>query len=111
VTNLPQPPGLDEAQRHGAYVAHVGEEIADPQVFLVKFADFVDNAGSLQHLADDDRRARMERKYAPLVPLLRSALAAHQPSLGVDPDGLTQMHDHLDAIADRLTPDQPTPIV
>src|SRR5262249_6880244 len=56
VTNPPRAAGETEDDRQRAYCEHVGVAIGDAQVFLVKFADFVDNAGSLRYMADGDRR-------------------------------------------------------
>lgn len=98
VTNPPTPAGLTESERHRAYQEHVAEVIADPQVFLVKLADFVDNAGSVRYLDDEARRARLARKYAPLVPTFRAALASHGHALPLGPDGLGRVERHLDGI-------------
>lgn len=98
VTNPPAPAGLTESERHQVYCEHVAEVIADPQVLLVKLADFVDNAGSVRYLDDEVRRARLARKYAPLVPAFRAALASHGPALPVDPDGLGRIERHLDGM-------------
>ncbi|XGU20822.1 hypothetical protein ACETU7_10775 [Rhodococcus sp. 3Y1] len=48
------------------YQDHVIRAIADPAVFLVKFSDFVDNAGSVKYLSETDR-LRLVTKYEPLV--------------------------------------------
>ncbi|MGH9210633.1 MAG: HD domain-containing protein [Acidimicrobiales bacterium] len=103
VTNPPRPADEPEQDRHQAYHAHVAEVVADPQVFMVKFADFVDNAGSLRHMTDSERRSRLARKYAPLVPAFRSALHRHRGTLPVPPDGQRQIDQHLAATADWLT--------
>jgi len=62
----PQPAGRSVGERHVSYQAHVTNVVSDPQVCLVKFADFVDNAGSLPYMADSDRRAKLQSKYGPL---------------------------------------------
>lgn len=109
VTNPPSPPGPDDEERLRAYRAHVEEVIADPQVFLVKVADFIDNAGSLHHMVDTGRRARLERKYRPLLPALGAALERHQPLLGLADDGPEQIAAHLDAIECRTSSDPGEP--
>jgi (p)ppGpp synthase/HD superfamily hydrolase len=102
VTNPPRPARESEDERHDAYRAHVAEVVADAQAFLVKFADFVDNAGSLRHMADGRRRARLAKKYVPLVPVFRSALDAHRASLSLGREGLARIDKHLAAIAARI---------
>jgi (p)ppGpp synthase/HD superfamily hydrolase len=104
VTNPPAPPDLPEDQRHQAYRAHVVEAINDPQVFLVKVADLVDNAGSLRYLADEDRRRRLARKYAPLVPLFVTALDTHRDVLPVEPEGLARIGEQLRNLDDLDRP-------
>jgi (p)ppGpp synthase/HD superfamily hydrolase len=103
VTNPPTPPGVD---RQDHYHEHVARIVADPRVFLIKIADFVDNAGSLRHLADGPMRARLEGRYAPLVPVYRAALATHEPTLAdrLPPTGLARLTKHLTRIAHRLPP-------
>lgn len=101
VTNPPTPPGGD---RQAQYHDHVARIVADPRVFLVKIADFVDNAGSLRHLADGPMRARLEARYAPLVPIYRAALATHERTLAdrLPPTGLARLTKHISRIARRL---------
>jgi hypothetical protein len=97
-----------EDERHEAYRAHVTAVVADRQVFLVKLADFVDNAGSLRYMAAGERRSRMTRKYAPLVPVFQAALATHRDVLDLAPDGVGQIRHHLVTIHDRLADDEAT---
>lgn len=104
VTNPPAPDGQTQQERHAAYQAHVTEIVADPQVFLVKLADFVDNAGSVRYLVDEDRRVRLERKYAPLVPVFRAAFDAHRASLPVGADGLARIGRHLTGLGTLAKP-------
>lgn len=70
------------------YQDHVIRAIADPAVFLVKFSDFVDNAGSVKYLSETDR-LRLVTKYEPLVEhFKRTSLALgnglHLPTSGLD---------------------------
>lgn len=102
VTNPPRNADTTAEQRNLDYVAHVSAAISDPKVFLVKVSDFVDNAGSLRHLADEKKRIKLARKYAPVVEVFQRALAVHGDDLELSVDGLTQLADHLGAI-DRGT--------
>ncbi|TQF65621.1 HD domain-containing protein [Rhodococcus spelaei] len=88
--------------RHRAYADHVTSVVGEPRVFLVKFVDFVDNAGSVQYVEDLTRRQRLSDKYRPLVPVFRSVLDTVEADLPVSADGLIQIRGHLDRIADRL---------
>ncbi|MFC9786146.1 hypothetical protein [Rhodococcus sp. NPDC127528] len=100
VTN-PLPSGSAE-DPHLVYANHVTSVIGRPRVFLVKFVDFVDNAGSVQYVEDEARRRRLSAKYRPLVPAFRSVLDAAEKDLPVPAEGLVQIRGHLDRIADRL---------
>jgi hypothetical protein len=95
VTNPLGPAGRPEDEQHRTYRAHVAEAIADPQVFLVKLADLVDNAGGLKYLTDPGRRSRLARKYTPLVPVFRAAFDTHRALLPVEPYGLKRIEEHL----------------
>ena len=59
VTNPSTDAVQSKAEKNAAYAAHVAEVIKDPKVFLVKFADFVDNAGSVKYLEDETKRAKL----------------------------------------------------
>lgn len=69
---------LDEGAAHRAYREHVVDVIADPGVAVCKLADLVDNALSLHHTGspDDPRTARLARKYAPVLDVLRERVTA-----------------------------------
>ncbi|CCQ15651.1 putative uncharacterized protein [Rhodococcus sp. AW25M09] len=96
VTNPPTDGVLSKAEKNAAYAAHVAEVIKDPKVFLVKFADFVDNAGSVKYLDDDAKRTKLAAKYAPVVEVFITALNVNRSLLGLNQSG-------LDAIDARLT--------
>lgn len=69
---------LGEDDAHRAYREHVVDVIADPEVAVCKLADLVDNALSLHHTGspDDPRTARLARKYAPVLEVLRERVTA-----------------------------------
>jgi (p)ppGpp synthase/HD superfamily hydrolase len=102
VSNPPSPAGASVEQRHRAYAEHVAAVIGDPDVFLVKFVDFVDNAASLVFMTDEAGRVRRARKYAPLVAVLGRALDAHAAELPVSPAGIGRIRKHLNTIEERL---------
>ncbi|MFC4605854.1 HD domain-containing protein [Rhodococcus kronopolitis] len=103
VTNPPKPAGLPVEEKNRGYVDHVESVIGDPKVYLVKLADYVDNAGSVQYIADDGRRERLSRKYRPLVEIFRSGYAATTGPIQVSADGRRRIGEHLDRIGDRLS--------
>ena len=61
----------NEKQKHAAYAKHVKDKIRnDAKVFLVKFADFVDNAVGLPHNNIPENResvSRRARKYSLVI--------------------------------------------
>jgi (p)ppGpp synthase/HD superfamily hydrolase len=103
VTNPRLPEDMPPEERRRAYAEHVTAAIADPRVFMVKLADLVDNAGSLRHLDDPERRSRLELRYSPLIPALRVAFGIHRESLDLGAVGLAAIEDHLAGIARQLT--------
>ncbi|MFC7959702.1 HD domain-containing protein [Rhodococcoides kroppenstedtii] len=98
VTNPQRDPARDKAEQ---YAEHVTAAIADRRVFLVKLTDFVDNAGSLKYLADDAKRLKLAAKYAPLVPIFVRAADDHRHELGLPPEGLSAIENHLHSIAEQ----------
>ncbi|WP_196249186.1 HD domain-containing protein [Rhodococcoides fascians] len=103
VTNPSTDAVLSKAEKNAAYTAHVAEVVKDPKVFLVKFADFVDNAGSMQYLDDETKRAKLATKYAPVVAVFASAFDANRDYLGLPRIGLTAIDARLTALSESLT--------
>ncbi|WP_052077547.1 HD domain-containing protein [Rhodococcoides fascians] len=94
---------LSKAEKNAAYAEHVADVIKDPKVFLVKFADFVDNAGSVKYLENEAKRTRLQSKYAPVVEVFVSALNANHNLLGLDQNVLDAIDDRLKALSASLT--------
>ncbi|WP_052493092.1 HD domain-containing protein [Rhodococcus sp. MEB064] len=90
--------GRDRATQ---YAEHVTTVIRDPKVFLVKVSDFVDNAGSLKYLADEAKRTKLLRKYAPLVEIFEVAATEHGEALGLTADGMEDLRGHLESIREQ----------
>ena len=84
-----------------SYQDHVVAAIEDPAVFLVKFSDFVDNAGSVKHLGEPTR-TRLSAKYAPLVRYFRTGASTLGNQLNLPPSGLDDITHHLDELEARL---------
>lgn len=84
VTNPLVPAGVKQTreEKHRAYAVNVEAEIAeDPDVYLVKFVDYIDNAGSLHHsLPHEIPKAQVQaQKYNPLIPVFQKYLSRHEP--------------------------------
>ncbi|MDI9927410.1 HD domain-containing protein [Rhodococcus sp. IEGM 1341] len=103
VTNPSTDAVLSKAEKNAAYAAHVAEVIKDPKVFLVKFADFVDNAGSVKYLEDEAKRAKLAAKYAPVVAVFASAFDANRNGLRLPQHGLDAVDARLTALSERMT--------
>lgn len=103
VTNPSTDAVLSKAEKNAAYAAHVADAIKDPKVFLVKFADFVDNAGSVKYLEDEAKRTKLAAKYAPVVDRFIAALNVNRSLLGLDQSGLDDLDARLRTLSTTLT--------
>ncbi len=75
VTNLEVLDILDNhKERNLEYVKHIEEVIADPDVFLVKLADFMDNGLKIGGVEDRKRRFNLARKYLPVYGLFQGRI-------------------------------------
>ena len=79
------------------YQDHVIRAIEDPAVFLVKFSDFVDNAGSVKYLNETDR-LRLVTKYEPLVEHFKRTSLALGNALQLPSGGLDAIAQHIATI-------------
>jgi hypothetical protein len=89
------PEGLSRARKNAAYLEHVRDAIASPQVFVAKFVDFADNALSLHHSMDRVFVKRQATKYGPLVALFAGRLDDADVLALVGPDVIARMKAHL----------------
>ena len=80
VSNPPADKSLGRAQRNVQYVDHVRSAVAmSAKVFLVKFADYMDNGAGLYHNDTPRNRGMVRRlaaKYLPLADVFETSLAA-----------------------------------
>ncbi|MBY4040258.1 HD domain-containing protein [Rhodococcus fascians] len=102
VTNPSADAVLSKAEKNAAYAAHVAEVIKDPKVFLIKFADFVDNAGSVEYLEDEAKRAKLAAKYTPVVEVFVAASRVNRGLLGLHTSGLDAVDARLSALPTSL---------
>jgi (p)ppGpp synthase/HD superfamily hydrolase len=89
---------LTQAQKRKAYADHVEIAIADPEVALVKFVDFVDNAFGLKHndpILNAGMIAHLSQKYLPLVPVFKTRLAKGDVQALMSPAGYRQIEKQI----------------
>lgn len=67
LSNEEVPDDLDAKTKNRMYAEHVAEAVKDPEVALVKLADFSDNALTLEKITDPKRRVKLTEKYMPVV--------------------------------------------
>lgn len=117
VSAVTNPLSLTEAQsaeeRRREYIKHVASVLGDGDVFFVKFADFVDNAGSLADSFDAEKPGRfrsLHRKYSGVLSVfedafvrLRSSFTAQQVE-GVE-DSLHTVRESLSSVKSLLGQD------
>lgn len=53
-----------QQQKNEQYAAHLEQVLVDPDVFVVKFSDYIDNAGSLQHQYDENKKEKFSNMYS-----------------------------------------------
>jgi hypothetical protein len=97
VTNNFYPKNATKAEKRGLYVEKVREIVTNPEVFLVKFPDWVDNAVGLRHnvqAGNESMIAHLASKYEPMCDIFESAMDEHVEAL-VSPEGFLQMQHHL----------------
>lgn len=89
----------DGRSAHEVYEDHVREEVlSSPQVFVLKFSDFVDNALSVHHEDVNRSTVRRSRKYAAVVPHLQEAFIKHEKELSgmLSAEGMAQVAQKLE---------------
>jgi (p)ppGpp synthase/HD superfamily hydrolase len=78
VSNPLPEPGLSRRQKRKEYAAHVESIADDYPAFMVKAADFVDNALGLHHHPEAAAVDRLAAKYRAVAPILLAAARRHQ---------------------------------
>lgn len=96
-------------EKYDIYAAHVEDSIrGDAKAFLVKFADFVDNAVGLHHNDVEGNHAavtRRARKYRPVVDIFEREFL-NNPELRelVSEEGYASIWEHIQEAKVKLTP-------
>jgi (p)ppGpp synthase/HD superfamily hydrolase len=106
VSNVPLPKGTSKALKREKYAEHVLLAIQDPEVFLIKFSDFVDNAVGLYHnTGAPDMVFHLTTKYLLLVDAFRKrihhARVSNEFNLTRE-EGYDEIFAHLDLGEKRL---------
>jgi (p)ppGpp synthase/HD superfamily hydrolase len=93
---------LTKDEKRVIYATHIKEIVTnDYPVFLVKFADFYDNAGSLHHTSSNrGMTIHLVKKYAPVVEIFREAVRTIEDK--ISDDGLYRFNRHLVAVQSRI---------
>lgn len=106
VTNGFLPGGETPEEKRKIYAEHVRKVISDPGVFLVKFADFVDNASGLYHNDIKDNRDKvihLAQKYLPVVDIFEEEYRRIGHLLPINELAKREIERHLKDTRRRLT--------
>lgn len=93
-------------EKRAIYAEHVRKVIADPAVFIVKFADFVDNASGLYHndiKANEEKVIHLAIKYLPVVDIFEEQFNKFSDELQVSEAAKADIRKHLRDTRRRLT--------
>lgn len=102
VTNPVYPTHLTREQRNVEYRMHVAEAIKNPDVFCVKFSDFVDNAVGLHHNGFNSMTKNLAQKYLPLIQVFTEGYQEVAEFLPLSPEGHHSIQQHLSTVGPRL---------
>jgi (p)ppGpp synthase/HD superfamily hydrolase len=92
-------------EKRNIYADHVKDSISDPDIFLVKIADFVDNASGLYHNNIKPNEAKvinLARKYLPVVDIFEEQLNKFPTELKISAAGYADLRKHLRDTRKRL---------
>lgn len=82
LSNEEVPKDLDRTTKNRIYLEHVMEAVKDPEVCLIKLADFSENALSLENVKDPEKRLKLTKKYAPVVDMFINRLQDNDIDMG-----------------------------
>lgn len=101
VTNPEFEAGLSLEERQEQYRIHVRESLeAEPWARVIKLSDFTDNGAGIDWTVAADKRKKLAKKYAPLVPNLIDFAQRHDTPL--DPEVEAEIVEKLNAAAKRF---------
>ena len=86
------------------YLDHIKKCLSkNPETYLVKYVDFIDNAGSLHWSTSSGSRIKsLAKKYYPVVKEFEYALETHDFSRHINNDKISQIKSKLEKIDARL---------
>lgn len=103
VTNPEYATGISKAEKRFEYIRHVSEEIKDPEVWLVKFSDWVDNAAGLYHNVGGPEMVRhLTAKYLPLADVFQRRFDSEVHAY-ISPTGFAAINSHIEEGRKSLT--------
>lgn len=90
VSNGILPAGISVTEKNTVYVAHIAEEIKDPDVYCIKYADIVDNATGLYHNvskgSDNSGIIRRATKYLLVIDVFEMVFESVKDRLPINED-------------------------
>lgn len=102
LTNPEYPIEINQSEKDELYLEHVIEHCdKDERVLIVKLSDFIDNAGKLDMLEDENRRKKLINKYSPLVRYFQERLGDDDVTL-LSEDKKTELISYLGYIGNLL---------
>ncbi|MDP2631236.1 MAG: HD domain-containing protein, partial [Candidatus Uhrbacteria bacterium] len=63
-----------QAKKHSLYKEHVAEAIQDPDVLVVKLADYLHNFTNVDKLPESPQKEKLRNKYMPVMPVFRDRM-------------------------------------
>lgn len=108
LSNEEVPDDLDTATKNRMYAEHVAEAVKDPEVALIKLADFSDNALTLEKVTDPGRRAKLTEKYMPVVAMFIDRIQNEDIQMDAEQkkslvEKLTSVHSQMKSFLENKT--------
>lgn len=63
-----------QARKHELYKEHIAESIKDPDVLIIKLADFLHNFTDAGRLPESSQKEKFRSKYIPVMPIFKERL-------------------------------------
>lgn len=67
LTNPLTEEGISKKEKAERYKQHIKTIIEDPEIFLIKYADFAQNALKTDQIRDPEKKQKLIRKYGPII--------------------------------------------
>lgn len=99
VTNPIMERSLSKDEKRSLYVDHVTSSVHSPEIFLVKFSDWVDNAAGLMHNhipGNEQMISHLAKKYLPLADVFETKLSQMDVKGQVSEEGYAEILRHIE---------------